>query len=151
MRHSGSLTTNPLEEEEPPTEEREYVGVDLPRRRSVIHRMDAASNKLDCLRIDTDPSRFAGEISKAAIGSDVGVEATYGWYWAVDLLQDMGFVVHLAHLLRLGRLAESWIAPPADRELRELVRSGQAVQPARRAQGPGARGDGQKRHAARAQ
>jgi transposase len=28
----------------------------------------------------------------------------------------------LADLLRLGRLAESWIAPPADRELRELVR-----------------------------
>ena len=28
----------------------------------------------------------------------------------------------LADLLRLGRLAESWIAPPEDRELRELVR-----------------------------
>lgn len=28
----------------------------------------------------------------------------------------------LADLLRLGRLAESWIAPPAERELRELAR-----------------------------
>ncbi len=28
----------------------------------------------------------------------------------------------LADLLRLGRLAEAWIAPPATRELRELVR-----------------------------
>jgi transposase len=64
---------------------------------------------------------------------------------AVDLLQEAGFGVHLAHpsgndwgnrrvknderdardladLLRLGRLAEAWIAPPAVRELRELVR-----------------------------
>jgi transposase len=84
-------------------------------------------------------------VSKVAPGSDVVVEATYGWYWAVDLLQDMGYVVHLAHprgndwgkrrvknderdardladLLRLGRLAESWIAPAEHRELRELVR-----------------------------
>jgi transposase len=75
----------------------------------------------------------------------VVVEATYGWYWAVDLLEDAGFRVHLAHpagndwgnrrvknderdardladLLRLDRLAEAWIAPPPVRELRELVR-----------------------------
>src|SRR5207245_1632499 len=80
-------------------------------------------------------------------GSDpeVVVAATYGWYWAVDLLADNGLSVHLAHpagndwgkrrvknderdardladLLRLGRLAEGWIAPPEVRELRELVR-----------------------------
>jgi hypothetical protein len=32
----------------------------------------------------------------------------------------------LADLLRMGRLPQAWIAPPAARELRELVRSGQA-------------------------
>ncbi len=73
------------------------------------------------------------------------LESTYGWYWAADLLQDLGANVHLAHalgnnwgnrrvknderdaqdlaaMLRIGRLAEGWIAPPAIRELRELVR-----------------------------
>ena len=30
----------------------------------------------------------------------------------------------LAAMLRLGRLAEGWIAPPEVRELRELVRQG---------------------------
>ena len=74
------------------------------------------------------------------------LEATYGWYWAVDTLQEAGAQVHLAHplgvkafeyrrvkndfrdaadladLLRMGRLPEAWIAPPATRELRELVR-----------------------------
>ena len=66
------------------------------------------------------------------------------YYWAVDLLQEEGLKVHLAHpagndwgkrrvnderdardladLLRLGRLAEAWIAPKETRELRELVR-----------------------------
>jgi transposase len=76
----------------------------------------------------------------------VVLEATYGWYWAADLLQACGATVHLAHplgvkmfgyqrvktdardaanlgdLLRMGRLPEAWLAPPAVRELRELVR-----------------------------
>ena len=67
-------------------------------------------------------------------------------YWAVDALQAAGATVHLAHplgvkgfryrrvkndvrdasdladLLRMNRLPEAWIAPPATRELRELVR-----------------------------
>jgi transposase len=75
----------------------------------------------------------------------VVIEATYGWYWAVDVLQDLGARVYLANpkalnwgdrrvkndvndatdladMLRLNRLPEAWIAPPATREVRELVR-----------------------------
>jgi hypothetical protein len=72
------------------------------------------------------------------------LEATYGWYWAVDTLAAAGAQVHLAHplgsrgsptagskmmsgtlradLLRMGRLPEAWIAPREVRELRELTR-----------------------------
>jgi transposase len=35
---------------------------------------------------------------------------------------DLRDAVDLADLLRMGRLPEAWIAPPATRELRELVR-----------------------------
>ena len=124
---------------------KEYVGIDLHRRRSVIYRMDEAGEKIDCVRINNDPVWFAQEVGKAPKGSHVVIEATYGWYWAVDLLQEHGYIVHLsnphgndwghrrvknderdardlADLLRLGRLAEAWIAPPPVRELRELVR-----------------------------
>ncbi len=98
-----------------------------------------------CERIDNDALRLLEVVSAAGDGAEVVIEATYGWYWAVDLLRDAGFSVHLAHpsgndwgkrrvknderdardladLLRLGRLAEAWIAPPAVREARELVR-----------------------------
>jgi transposase len=125
--------------------EREYVGIDLHRRRSVIYRMDKDGEKLASTRIVNDPLDFARVVSEAPVGSDVVIEATYGWYWAADLLQELGYVVHLANphgndwghrrvknderdardladLLRLGRLAEAWIAPPETRELRELVR-----------------------------
>src|SRR5436190_8611041 len=125
--------------------DRRYVGIDLHRRRSVIYAMDAAGEKLFCERIDNDSLRLLEVVSAAGEGAEVVIEATYGWYWAVDLLAEAGFVVHLAHpsgndwgkrrvknderdardladLLRLGRLAEAWIAPPAVREARELVR-----------------------------
>ena len=85
-------------------------------------------------------------MARAGEAPEVVLEATYGWYWAVDALQELGAQVHLAHplgvkafeyrrvknderdardladLLRMGRLPEAWIAPPATRELRELVR-----------------------------
>jgi transposase len=125
--------------------EREYVGIDLHRRRSVIVRRTADGEVLPAVRVDNDPLVIGAELAKAGPNPEVVVEATYGWYWLVDLLGEGGAEVHLAHplgnnwghrrvkndereaadlidLLRLGRLAESWIAPPELRELRELVR-----------------------------
>src|SRR6266536_4157305 len=122
-----------------------YVGIDLHRRRSVIYTMDGDGEKLDCVRIANDPLSLLEVVGRAGADAEGVIEATYGWYWAVDLLQEAGFRVHLAHpsgngwgnrrvknderdardladLLRLGRLAEAWIAPPAVREARELVR-----------------------------
>jgi len=85
-------------------------------------------------------------IARAGECPEVVLEATYGWYWAVDALQAAGATVHLAHplgvkafeyrrvkndyrdacdladLLRMGRLPQAWIAAPATRQLRELVR-----------------------------
>jgi transposase len=125
--------------------EQRYVGIDLHRRRSVIYTMDAEGQRLSCIRIANEPAALVEAVAPAGDDAHVVVEATYGWYWAVDLLRDNGFDVHLAHpagndwgkrrvknderdardladLLRLGRLAEAWIAPPEVRELRELVR-----------------------------
>jgi transposase len=126
---------------------RQIVGIDLHRRRSVIVRMAAdTGDRLGMARIDNDPLALAAEIAGAGEHPEVVLEATYGWYWAVDVLNEAGARVHLAHplgvkgfsyrrvknderdatdladLLRLGRLPEAWIAPPATRQLREQVR-----------------------------
>jgi len=101
---------------------------------------------LEAVQIVNDADRLTEVVARAGEGPEVVLEATYGWYWAVDALQAAGARVHLAHplgvkafeyrrvkndfrdasdladLLRLGRLPEAWIAPPATRELRELVR-----------------------------
>jgi transposase len=125
--------------------DRQYVGIDLHRRRSVIVRLSAAGVKLSSVRVANDPVAIAAAVAEAGPDPEVVVEATYGWYWVVDLLQASGARVHLANpqglnwgqrrvknderdaidladMLRLGRLPEAWIAPPATRELRELVR-----------------------------
>jgi hypothetical protein len=78
---------------------RQIVGIDLHRRRSVIVRMSEAGERLDTVRIDNDPIRLAAVIAESGECPDVVLEATYGWYWAVDVLQDAGARVHLAHPL----------------------------------------------------
>jgi transposase len=126
-------------------QQKQYVGIDLHRRRSVIVRKDAAGEHLATVHIDNDPAALAAVVADAGECPEVVLEATYGWYWAADVLAELGATVHLAHPLglnwghrrrkdderdaadladmyRLGRLPEAWIAPPASRELREFVR-----------------------------
>jgi transposase len=125
--------------------DRQYVGIDFHRRRSVIVRKNAAGEKLGSVRVPNDALSIASALADAGPRPEVVIEATYGWYWVVDWLQAQGATVHLANpsglnwgqrrvknderdatdlidMLRLGRLPEAWIAPPATRELRELVR-----------------------------
>ncbi len=95
---------------------------------------------------DNDPFTLAEQAASWRESPEVVLEATYGWYWAADVLAEAGAVVHLAHplgvkgfayrrvkndervaadladQLRMGRLPEAWVAPPAVRQLREMVR-----------------------------
>jgi transposase len=123
------------------------VGIDLHRRRTVLVTMQPDGTQVGkTQRITNDPARLKAAVTGAGPNPRVVLEATYGWYWAVDALQQAGAEVHLAHplgvsmfrlrriknderdardladLLRLGRLPEAWIAPSEVRELRELVR-----------------------------
>jgi len=125
---------------------RQVVGMDLHRRRSVLVRMTEDGRRLGTARITNSAAELRKAIAAAGTSPRVVLEATYGWYWAADVLQAAGAEVHLAHplgvkaftyrrvksdekdaadladLLRMGRLPEAWIAPAEIRELRELTR-----------------------------
>jgi len=125
---------------------RQVVGMDLHRRRSVLVRMTEDGRRLGTARITNSPAELRKAIAVAGTNPRVVLEATYGWYWAADVLAAAGAEVHLAHplgvkaftyrrvkndekdaadladLLRMGRLPEAWIAPAEIRELRELTR-----------------------------
>jgi len=123
-----------------------YVGIDLHRQRSVIVVLDEDGNRVSWSRIDNSPANLAREVTAAGADAEVAMEACWGWYWAADVIVECGVRLHLAHplgiagyanrrvkndirdatlladLLRMGRLPESWVAPPEVRELREEVR-----------------------------
>jgi transposase len=125
---------------------RQVVGMDLHRQRSVLVRMSEDGVKLGTARITNSPQALRAELARAGENPRVVLEATYGWYWAADVLAAAGAEVHLAHplgvraygyqrvktdardaanladLLRMGRLPEAWITPPQVRDLRELTR-----------------------------
>jgi transposase len=109
--------------------------------------MDAAGQRLGSMeRFASTPAALRAAMVEAGTAPKVVLEATYGWYWAVETLQRLGAEVHLAHplgvkgfayrrvknderdaadladLLRMGRLPEAHIAPAPTRALRELVR-----------------------------
>jgi transposase len=129
----------------------QFVGIDLHRRRTVLVRMTPAGERLGTMaRFPSTPEALRREMAAAVRpggpAPQVVLEATYGWYWAVETLQQLGAQVHLAHplgikgfttrrvknderdaadladLLRMGRLPEAHIAPAPVRALRELVR-----------------------------
>ena len=108
--------------------------------------MDDTGQKLLSRRVPNDPGALLGQLEPFGPRLKVVVEATFNWYWLVDLLEDHGLEVTLAHplylkaiayakvktdkvdahtlaqLLRLGYIPEAWICPRELRATRDLVR-----------------------------
>lgn len=80
-------------------EGRQFVGMDLHRRRSVLVRMSETGEHLETVRILNDRDVLAEVMSRAGESPEAVLEATYGWYWAADALAELGATVHLAHPL----------------------------------------------------
>src|SRR5215218_3343031 len=123
-----------------------WVGIDLHRSRSQVAVLDDRGGELISRRIANDPQTFLELLAEIDGESKLALEATYGWEWLADLLQEAGYELHLAHplrtkaiasarvkndavdartlahLLRTGLLPEAYIAPRELRELRDLLR-----------------------------
>ena len=125
-----------------------YVPIDLHRHRSAVMQMAETGEVLGWTRLANNPEALVAEVLKdcPADEVEVAIEATYGWYWAVDALEAAGVNVHLAapsrlsafegrrvkndqldcqvlgDLLRSNMLPEAWISTTDARHQRELVR-----------------------------
>jgi len=58
---------------------RQFVGMDLHRRRSVLVRMTESGGHLETRRILNDRDSLADVMSRAGECPEVVLEATYGW------------------------------------------------------------------------
>jgi hypothetical protein len=87
----GVPTPKPSRRKKVPVEAQpQYVGVDLHRRRSVIVRKNAAGEPIETVQIDNDPLALAEVVARPGECPEVVLEATYGWYWAADVLAELG-------------------------------------------------------------
>lgn len=123
-----------------------YVGIDLHRNRSQIAVLEEDGSQLLSRRINNQPELFLDLLAGVGEGAKIALEATYGWEWLADLLEEAGYELHLAHplrtkaiaaarvktdavdartlahLLRADLLPEAYIAPRELRDLRDLLR-----------------------------
>src|ERR671910_3049753 len=79
----GASHNQPSDEEEAAPMDRQYVGIDFHRRRSVIVRMSGAGEKLSSVRVANDALAMAGALAGAGPGPEGGVEAPHRGYWVV--------------------------------------------------------------------
>jgi transposase len=123
-----------------------YVGIDLHRKRSQIAAFDEAGRELLSRRVANEPEALKAILAELGGELRVALEATYGWEWLAELLEQEGHELHLshplrtkaiaaarvktdavdartlAHLLRSDLLPEAYVAPRELRDLRDLLR-----------------------------
>jgi len=123
-----------------------YVGVDLHKRSCWVTVLDADGRLLESRRMGTGKQELEAYFGQLRKPAAVAVEATFNWYYFLNVMEPLGLELHLVHpwktraiaaarikhdrldsrvlaeLLRTGFLAEAWIAPRRVREERQLLR-----------------------------
>jgi transposase len=123
-----------------------YVGIDVHRKRSQVAVINQDGQVLVNRNVPNGVTPILSVIGDLPSGTPAAFEAAFGWGWLVQLLEDYGFDPHLVHplqckaiasarlkndkvdaailaqLLRADLLPEAWIAPPAVRQLRAMLR-----------------------------
>jgi len=123
-----------------------YAGIDLAARSSWLCIVDPVGRKQLSRKTPNDPKEIARLLQPYLPELSAVVESTFNWYWMVDLLQDLGADVKLAHplylkaiayakvktdqvdahtlaqLLRLNYIPEAFIYPRQLRPTRDMLR-----------------------------
>jgi transposase len=124
-----------------------YVGMDIHKNYSSVAVIDEEGDLVDRRRVNHRyREELTGYFNQFPSRTQVVMEATCGWSWLSELLQDLGLEVKLANpskvriiaesqiktdkvdalalaqLLRTNFLPESYLAPKEQREARDLLR-----------------------------
>ena len=123
-----------------------YLGVDVHKRSCWVTVLDADGQEREQRKLGMDRTTLLGYFGKIPRPAKVAVEATFNWYYFLNVIEPLGLELYLVHpqktraiasarikhdqldsrilarLLHAGFIAEAWIAPRPVRELRQLVR-----------------------------
>src|SRR5713226_3676284 len=124
-----------------------YIGCDMHKKYSVFITMDEHGHLSEPRKVANDSLELDSYLKTVEEATPVAVEASGGWYWFVDRLEQAGLDVRLvnpleakkrmggryktdpidarglAMLLRNGTLPEVWIPPARLLDLRGLLRA----------------------------
>jgi transposase len=125
----------------------EYIGMDIHKNYSSVAVTNERGDLVDRCRIDhRHREELVGYFNRFPSKTQVVMEATCGWVWLSELLQDLGLEVKLANpskvkiiaeskiktdkvdalvlaqLMRTNFLPEAYLAPAEQREARDLLR-----------------------------
>ena len=123
-----------------------YMGMDIHRKFSFVSVMDQEGNEIRKRRLEHDDMESFRSFFKAYKNANAAMEATCGWMWIADELEELGLNVTLAHssgvkaisashkktdkidaktlaqLLRTNYLPKAYLAPREVRSNREILR-----------------------------
>jgi len=123
-----------------------YVGIDVHRKRSQVAVIAEDGQVMVNRNVVNGSAALRRLVGELPAGTPVAFEAAYGWGWLAELLEQHGCDPHMVHplrckaiasarlkndkvdaatlgqLLRADLLPEAWIAPPAIRQLRGVLR-----------------------------
>jgi Transposase len=76
-----------------------WAGIDLHRSRSQVAVLDDHGTELVSRRIANYRETFLELLAEIDGESKIALEATYGWEWLADVLDDAAYELHLSHPL----------------------------------------------------
>jgi transposase len=74
-----------------------YVGIDLHRKRSHVAVVEEDGSQTLSRRLLNDREAFRALVGELGTDAEFALEATYGWEWLAELLEDAGCELDLAH------------------------------------------------------
>ncbi len=86
-----------------------YVGVDYHKHYSVTTMMDEAGKVIGRQKIRNDPQSLLAFADSLPQDSKIALEATNGWYYFYELLEEHCGQIVLAHPLKTRAIAEARI------------------------------------------
>ncbi len=108
-----------------------YVGIDLHRRTSRIVTMDPAGAVKSQRTVSSDRVSLEDAFSRIERPAEAVFEATWGWGWLADLLEEMGIPAHMAHPLQTRAISAARVKNDAidARTLAHLLRTNMVPSP----------------------
>jgi transposase len=99
----ANLTINPLEKEETTMY---YVGADLHKEQTWFYIMDHNGTKIDSKSIANSPDSLKNYFAKIPRPFTLAVEATYNWYFFMDIAEQFAQAAYLANSYELKAFAK---------------------------------------------